>query len=297
MKILLVYNKKTAHKVSSKNLSLVKNLLEKYAIDAEIVRTEYPRHAQEIVRNANFNNYDGIVGAGGDGTLYEIVNGYFQNQSEKRIPIGIIPLGTGNAFSKDMGFEKPDIEQAIRIIQRKQTRKVDVGRFLSQGETRYFINILGFGFVTDVVQTANHFKWLGDMAYTVGVLYRMLMMRTNPMKIVLDGVSHEYDQLLVEISNSRYTGADYLMAPQASIDDGYLDILIAKKMSRKKLLSLFSKIFKGKHLGSPELAVFKAREIQIEVAGTKILSPDGELEGETPIQVSCLHKAIEMFAG
>ncbi len=278
MKILLVYNKKTAHKVSAKKLKVVKILLDEYKIDADIVYTQYSRHAIEIVKEADFSKYDGVVGAGGDGTLYELVNGYFLNKSEKRIPIGIIPVGTGNAFVRDIGFVKPDIEKAIQIIKEQKTRKIDVGRYKNMNQTRYFINILGFGFVTDVVHTAINFKFFGNFAYSIGVLYRMVILKTNVMKIEIDGQKYEYDELLVEISNSKYT-ADYLMAPSAEIDDGYLDVIIAKKMGRLKLLSLFSKIFKGNHIDE-----------------IKQLSPDGELEGETPIEVKCLHKAIEIFA-
>jgi len=295
MKILLVYNKKTAHKVSAKKLKVVKLLLDEHHIEAEIIYTQYPRHAIEIVRNADFNKYDGVIGAGGDGTLFELVNGYFQNKSEKRIPIGIIPVGTGNAFVRDIGFTAPDVQKAIQMIKEQKTRKIDVGRYKMNGQFHYFINILGFGFVTDVVHTALHFKHFGNFAYTIGVFYRMVMLKTNLLKIEIDGQKYEYDQLLVEISNSKYT-ANYLMAPNAKIDDGYLDVLIGKKMSRMKLLSLFAKIFKGNHTNDEHVAVFRAKEIKIDVDEIKQLSPDGELDGETPIEVSCLHQAIEMFA-
>ncbi len=296
MKILLVYNIKTAHKVSAKKLSVVKALLTENKIDAEIVYTQYPRHAVEIVCNVDFNNYDGIVSAGGDGTLYEVVNGYFQNKSEKRIPLGVIPVGTGNAFVKDIGLTTNDLQKAMKLIKNGFTRKVDVAQFKTSSRTSYFINILGFGFVTDVVQTARHFKLFGDFAYTIGVLHRMLLLRTNKMRIEIDGKGFEYEQLLVEISNSRYTGASYLMAPNASITDGYLDVIVAKKMGRIKLLSLFSKIFKGEHIGDPYIDTFKARQIKIELDKVKPLSPDGELEGITPVEITCLPQAIEIFA-
>lgn len=295
MKILLVYNKKTAHKVSAKKLSVVKRLLDEFEIDADIVYTQYSRHAIEIVRNADFSIYDGVIAAGGDGTLYELVNGYFQNTSDKRIPIGIIPVGTGNAFVRDIGFTQPDVRKAIQIIKEQKIRKIDVGSYKSNNQTKYFINILGFGFVTDVVRTAINFKYFGNFAYTIGVFYRMIMLKTNILKIEIDGQKYEYDQLLVELSNSKYT-ANYLMAPGAEIDDGYLDVLIGKKMSRIKLLTLFSKIFKGKHTDDAYVEVFKAKHIKIEVDEIKHLSPDGELDGATPIEVTCLHKAIDMFA-
>lgn len=295
MKILLVYNKKTAHKVSAKKLGVVEALLKEYQIDADIVFTNYSRHAIEIVKEADFSQYDAVIGAGGDGTLYELVNGYMLNTSEKRIPIGIIPVGTGNAFIRDIGFTNPDLPKAIQMIKEGKTRKMDVGKFTTPNETRYFINILGFGFVTDVVHTANHFKLFGNFAYTIGVFHRMALLNTNQVKVTLDGETFETDALLVEIANSRYT-ANYLIAPDAKIDDGYLDVLIAKRMGRIKLLALFSKIFKGNHIDNVLVKAYKAKNIKMEPDARKPLSPDGELEGETPIEITCVHHAVEMFA-
>ncbi len=294
MKVLLIYNKKTAHKVSAKKLHIVQSLLKEFDIEAEIRYTQYPRHAIELVKEADFSRYDALVAAGGDGTIFEVINGYFLNTSAKRIPMGILPVGTGNAFVRDIGFPAPDIRKAIQIIKNQNTKKIDVGRFTSNNEVYYFMNILGFGFVTDVVRTALHFKYLGNMAYSIGVLYRMLLLKTNKLYIEIDGRRYQYDQHMVEISNSKYT-ANYLIAPDAEIDDGFLDVLIAKKMSRFTLLSLFSKIFKGGHTTDEHVVMFKAKEIKIVVDEPKPLSPDGELEGTTPIEVSCLHHAIELY--
>ena len=174
MKILLIYNKKTAHNVSEKKLKTVEKLLEENKIDSEIIFTSHSRNAIDISKNADFSKYDAIIGAGGDGTLFELINGYIKNTSPERVPIGIIPLGTGNAFSKDLGFDKPDIKKAIELIKSGKTRRIDLGAFKTSNKTCYFANILGMGFVTDVQKTALHFKFLGNFAYTIGVLYRML---------------------------------------------------------------------------------------------------------------------------
>ncbi len=294
MKILLIYNKKTAHKISEKKLDQVLDLLQKANIDYDIQFTKYSRHAIEIVAQADFANYDGIIAAGGDGTLFEIINGYFQNTSPRRPPIGIIPVGTGNAFARDIGFTKPDLKKAVAIIQNQKIRKIDVGQFTTKGKTCYYLNILGMGFVTDVTETALHFKIFGNFAYTIGVFHRLLSLKSDKLYIEIDGENYEYDQHMVEVSNSRYT-ANYLMAPNASLDDGLLDLTIAKKMSRLRLLKLFSLIFKGEHIFADEVETFQAKNIKIRYDSIRKTSPDGELEGETPIEITCLPQAVEMF--
>jgi len=83
------------------------------------------------------------------------------------------------------------------------------------------------------------------------------------------------------------------MAPSASIDDGLLDITIARKISRVRLLKLFSLIFKGQHTNAPEVACFKAKSIEISTTMPKKVSPDGELFGRSPLKIECLRQDLE----
>lgn len=294
MKILLIYNKKTAHKLSARNLEVVQSELQKQHIDYKVVFTNYKRHAIELVQQADFSNYDAVVGAGGDGTLFELVNGYMHNPSEKRIPIGIIPVGTGNSFSRDIGLNTPDIRESIAIIANRKTLAIDLGHFQTTTQGWYYANILGMGFVTDVQKTAQYFKIFGNLAYTIGVFYRLISLKTNLLDIKIDGVPYQFDAILTEISNSRYT-ANYLMAPNARINDGLLDVTIAKKMRRGRLIKIFTKIFDGKHINYDEVITFQAKEIEISMDEIRPLGPDGEIEGFSPLKITCVRHALEIF--
>ena len=109
LKLLLIYNPYAGHGRAKKILQQVQEYFEQKNIDFDIRLTERPKHATEIVRAADFGHYDGVVAAGGDGTVFEVINGYFQNKSEKRIPIGVLPIGTGNAFARlNRRFTAPD---------------------------------------------------------------------------------------------------------------------------------------------------------------------------------------------
>ena len=248
----------------------------------------------EIVKNADLSKYDGIVAAGGDGTLFEVINGYFQNPSEIKIPIGVLPVGTGNAFARDLELDNTLWKSAIKIIGKQNTRKVDVGKFHTHGQDYYYLNILGLGFVADVTKIARSLKVFGNIAYTFGVLFRTLFLSSERMIFEIDGQKFEHDCTFVEISNTRYT-ANFLMAPNAVIDDGLLDVTIAKKLSRIRLIKSFPKIFTGEHVNLPEIETFQAKSIKIKSESPKILSPDGELIGITPVKIECLPQAIEIF--
>ncbi len=294
MKLLLVYNPHAGHGRAKKLLPEVESLLRQKAIDPDLRLTESPGHAVEIVRNADLRLYDGLGVAGGDGTLFEAVNGYFLNPSPKRIPIGILPLGTGNAFARDLELDVARWPEALDIISMNKPRKVDVGFFRTQGKEYYYLNIVGLGFVADVVDIAHKLKWLGNVSYTLGVLYRTVFLKSHHLKIELDGKILERENVFVEISNTRYT-SNFLMAPNAKIDDGLLDVTLLAKLSRRRLLACFPKIFTGDHITMPEVEQFPAKSIRIETDAPKVLTPDGELVGSTPVQVECLKQAVDVF--
>ncbi len=223
MKLLVVYNPFSGNNRARKLLPKIKKSLISKSFKFDLFFTDYPQHGLKVVRDADFNNYDGLVVAGGDGTLFETINGYFQNQSSKRIPIGIIPIGTGNAFVRDLGLEGDCWADAIEIISHNKTKKIDVGQFETQNKVFYFLNVLGLGFVSEVIKTTNNLKLFGNFAYTLSVFLRIIALKDYHLKITIDGKKLERDNLLVEISNTRYT-SNFLMAPKAKIDDGVLDV-------------------------------------------------------------------------
>jgi len=294
MKILLVYNSYSGHRRAGKILPRVEAAFTGRGIEFDLRLTNYPGHGTEITRNADFSLYDGIVAAGGDGTLFEVINGYYLNPSKTSVPIGVLPVGTGNAFARDLEQDVSRWEEAVGIIANGKTRKVDVGKYHCHGQDYYYLNILGIGFVSDVTAIAHKLKILGNISYTLGVFYRTVFLSADKMTLEIDGRILEHECLFIEISNTRYT-ANFLMAPNARIDDGLLDVTIAKKMSRRRLLACFPKIFTGEHIHMPEVETYQAKKIRIVSQKPKILSPDGELTGITPVEVECLKQAIDVF--
>lgn len=294
MKNLLVFNPWAGHGNAGKILPQVEAYMKSIDLPYELLRTEHQGHGVELVEEKDLSQYCGVIAAGGDGTLFEVINGYYRNKGQEKPSIGVLPVGTGNAFVRDMDLHHHDWQPALDIIKQGNTRKFDVGKFRTQDETWYYLNILGLGLVADIGATAKKLKVLGNISYTLGSLYHILKLSTHTVTMEIDGQHIERDNVFVEISNTRYT-ANFLMAPAAKTDDGLLDVTMLKPKSRLGLIKSFPKIITGEHIHMDEVETFQASHIKIDADIPKILTPDGELMGSTPLEVECLKQAIDVF--
>jgi diacylglycerol kinase (ATP) len=295
MNILLVYNPFAGFRKSEKVLPEVQQTLSDKGINHDLLLTKARGDATKLVKEADLSKYDAVISSGGDGTFHEVLNGYYQNKGKTKPPIGIIPNGTGNAFATELGLKGFEFKKAIDIISKKNIKKIDVGYCETQTERIYFHNIIGFGMVTDINQSTNKYKKLGSISYTIATLEKILFLKTFPLEIVLDGKTIKQDNIFVEIANTRYTGADFLMAPEAIIDDGLFDVVLSRKTSRFNVLKLLLQVFKGKHIFNKDIDYIKASSITVKTKEAKLLTPDGESYGSTPLTVSCKKQYLEFL--
>ncbi|MCI0515461.1 diacylglycerol kinase family lipid kinase [candidate division KSB1 bacterium] len=294
MKLLLLVNPQAGRKKGQETADQAVNLLRQKGHQVETRFTKHARQMYTLAAAAVQENWDGIVAVGGDGTLFEVINGMMSTNPALPIPLGTLPVGTGNSFSRDLQIR--DFAGAVEKISNGQTRRVDLGQYDSSEGTQYFINLLGFGFVADVAQIAQRYKRLGALSYAIGVLIKTIRLEIFHLELEIDGRRLERENCFVEICNSQKTGGDMLIAPQAKIDDGLLDVIILNRISRIGVLKAFPKIFDGTHLDIPECEFYQAKQIIARPATPKILTPDGEVRGFTPITVSVLPQKIAMFA-
>ncbi|MCX7875119.1 MAG: diacylglycerol kinase family lipid kinase [Melioribacteraceae bacterium] len=295
MKILHINNPAAANGKSHKLFPLIKKQFEKLQLHHESIQTKYAGQATEIISSVDFNKYKCIAVSGGDGSLFEVVNGYMKNSSKNKIPIVPIPIGRGNAFARDLNFQPDNWENSLNAISKNEVINSDVGYCKTSNSEFYFVNILGFGFVTDIAETAFKLRSFGHLSYVVGVIYQTINLKSYKLKIEIDEKVIERDNVFVEISNTKYTGKDFLMAPNAKINDGLLDITLLNKLSRKRVLQALPKIFTGEHIHMKEVETFKAKKIKIETEPKKTLTPDGQIMESTPIEIECLPNAISFI--
>jgi len=128
------------------------------------------------------------------------------------------------------------------------------------------------------------------------VFYRLMGLRFHRMQLTLDGQRFDADNCFVEFCNSRYTGGRMLMAPEARIDDGWFDVVVAGPLSRISLLTTFPKIFKGTHAENPAVRIYRAKRAEVFTDPPKALLPDGEIFGSTPTQITIHPQMIRYFS-
>jgi diacylglycerol kinase (ATP) len=265
----------------------------------EVRFTERPQDGIRLAREAVAARVERLLVMGGDGTAFEVVNGLVAELGEDKlhqIPLGLLPVGTGNSFLRDFEILHPS--QAIERITRNATRRVDVLRFQAQGAaTAYSLNILGVGFIADVCNVTNQrFKALGANGYIVGTFATLAGLQSPLTTIWLDGVAQTTPACLVTLSNSRCTGGNMQIAPNAKVDDGLLEVMIAKDFSRLELARLFPKIFSGTHITHLKVEMRRAKKVQIESQTTRVVMPDGEILGTTPLTCEVLPGALSLLA-
>jgi diacylglycerol kinase (ATP) len=292
MKVLVIYNPQAGNGRARRLLPAIRRGFVERGIDAEFLLTESSGHATALAQAADLDAYEALIASGGDGTLFEVLNGLMRNPAARKPPLGLVPNGTGNAFMKELGLRKRDWRRAIEIIAANRPRAIDVGRLEADGQSHYFINIVGMGFVAEIAQAAVPLKRLGAAAYTAAVLRMLPSLRAQAITLELDGETLVREAVFVEVANSTYTGTDFLIAPRARLDDGLLDVVLLKRISRLALLRLFRTVYDGSHLRHPQVEYFQARSITVTESRPGRLIPDGEVLGHTPARFECLPGAI-----
>jgi diacylglycerol kinase (ATP) len=295
LNLLVIFNPAASFGRSAGRLADIRSKFDSLGIGADFLSTGHPGHGRDLVAEADLAGYDGLIAAGGDGTVFEVLNGLYLHPKSARIPLGLLPIGTGNAFARDLGLAPSAWKEAIELIRRGRTRPVDVGRVKSVDADYYFLNIVHMGFSVEANRAAQKIKFLGNSAYTLATLWRVLWLDSYPLILEVDGETMRDDNVFAAVSNTRYTGTHFMMAPGAEVDDGLLDLTILTRLSRRRILKLFPTIYDGRHTGFEEVTTRKAGKITIHSPVAMLLAPDGEFLGHTPAEISCLHRDLTIF--
>ena len=293
MKLCLVVNPNAGKRNGLEVARHVAALLGDAGIETHLEVSLAPGGTREIAARLDPAEWDAIVAVGGDGTLFDVINGLLERADTIPIPLGLVPVGTGNSFIRDLGITSP--EEAVARIVAGATRRVDLGRFTCDAGTYWFANLLGAGFVSNVAYRAKRMKGLGSWSYILAVLGEVIGLESTRIELDIDGRTIEREAIFVEICNSRYTGGTMMMAPGAKVDDGLFDIIVAGSMTRRTALKLLPTIFSGAHVESPSVEVFTGRSVRLRAAKPLALTPDGETFGTTPIDVSMHPGMVEIF--
>jgi diacylglycerol kinase (ATP) len=248
----------------------------------DVAETRRAGHATEIAREAYQQGYRRFIAVGGDGTSFETVNGLFPEAYEDGVKptLGFLPLGTGNSFLRDFTANgKAGAEYAMRAIIENRSRPCDVIRLKHKQGEIFYINILSLGFVADVATLANRrFKRLGAASYGLAVVLQLLNFQKRVFPLALDGVSQPNppSTALLIFNNSKFTGGNMMLAPNADTADGQIEI-VRWSAGRFDFIRNFPKCYDGSHIHHPLIWQGRARRIELNFDGPTDIMIDGEV--------------------
>jgi diacylglycerol kinase (ATP) len=263
---------------------------------ADLVRvTQLAIHGQPTPGEAPPSPADALVVVGGDGMVSLGVNLI----AETRIPLAIVPSGTGNDLARGLGIPVGDLAASIRHLLSSLTEPahaIDLGRITCAEKVTYFACILSAGFDAIVNERANKMTWpKGKSRYTVALLLELVGLKAVQYSLTVDGISSTVGANLISIANNTSMGGGMLVTPDASLTDGLLDVFVLRPVSRLRFLRLFPRVFAGTHVGEPEVHITQGKRIRLEAKGI-VSYADGERVGPLPIDVEVVPAAVQILS-
>ena len=279
MKTIAIVNPAAGFGKCAKLLGPALDRLRQAGVSFEVAETKRAGHGIELTKEAYAAGYRRFIAVGGDGTSFEIINGlYPQAHTDGETPtLGFLPLGTGNSFLKD--FTNEGVEYATQAISAGRARACDVIRINHKDGQTHYINILSLGFVSEVCVLANRrFKWLGAASYGLAVMLCLAQFNKQIYQMKLDGVVEPNPPAtaLLIFCNSKHTGGNMMLAPNARIDDGQIEI-VRWAAERFDFIRNFSKCYDGSHIHHPLIWQGRARRVELSFDQPVDLMVDGEV--------------------
>jgi diacylglycerol kinase (ATP) len=278
----------------------IEKQLQEAGVSFDFEFTRSAGHATEIASQAIGRGCRYLVAVGGDGTVSEVVNGMLRSSSSVGSILGIVPAGTGRAFSHSLGIAE-DYLTACSCLAGHRRLLIDVGvvRCWSHGQPveRFFVNEASIGLSAEIVDAWKSLP--GGIGRTINLPlravagYKALAMHRN--KTVRLRVRDEVESVCictVVVANGRYCGDRMLIAPNASLNDGVLDAIIVDDVSTSELIGIRPTLYNGSHIRHAKIREKKVTAITIESDEPLLVEADGEVIGETPVSFEVKPSAL-----
>lgn len=278
------------------------------ALPFEDVMTSAPGDATRLAREAVRAGAEIVVAVGGDGTINEVANGWFEDGAPiaTEAALAVLPFGTGGDFVRTIGVPK-DFPKAVAILAAGHRRRIDVGRIDFTTRTggagvRMFVNIASFGMsgLTDrlVNQSKKRFGALSFFAATTRAMIKYDNQRVRMSFDDRPGDGLDLTINTVAIANGRFFGGGMMIAPDAALDDGELDVIAIGDMSMTDFILKSRRLYAGTHLTLPKISHRKARIVRATPADPSDLvelDVDGETPGILPATFQLVPRALDLI--
>jgi len=242
----------------------------------------------------NDGEIDGLIVVGGDGIAHLGVN----IACDTGISLGIIAAGTGNDLARSIGMPESDVVAGTHAVLDKldSPRKVDAIKAQSSTDKFWFFGTASAGFDALCNQRANQMSWpKGQRRYDIAMVLELAKFKPIHYEATIDGEHRSFDAMLCAVANGPAFGGGMNIAPDAKVDDGYLDLFIVHAMSRLELLKVFPKVYTGGHVTHPAVEFVRAKSVKLSSGNMPVYS-DGEARGHSPLTATVVPGALSVFA-
>jgi diacylglycerol kinase (ATP) len=243
---------------------------------------------------------DALIVVGGDG----MVNLGTNLVARTKVPLGIIPSGTGNDMARGLGIPFDNTEAAIAVLIEAleiPARPIDAGHIhytddAGQPATRWFACVLSAGFDAIVNERANAMRHpKGPSRYMIALALELARLKPIAYRLTLDGNELTTTGALISVGNNVSLGGGMKVTPDAVVDDGLLDVLVVQALSRTAFLRIFPRVFEGTHVTDRRVSIYRAKRIRIESDGV-VAYADGERIAQLPIDIEVVPGALRILA-
>ena len=259
--------------------------------------SEEPGQLVALAADAVRGGAELLVVVGGDGSVNEVVNGIAEAED---VELAVIPRGTGWDFVRTYDIPR-DLDAAVAIALNGAVREIDLGlvsyRTWAGADARaYFANVASAGISGAIAQRANEASKAlgGKISYYWATLAVFARWQTGEMRLSVDDEIRGGKMIDVVVANGRYLGGGMMMCPDASPDDGQFDVLLIGDVTKRDLLFVLPKTYRGKHLPHPRLELLRGRVITVDADEPLPIQLDGEQPGTTPARFEVVPHALRL---
>ncbi len=257
-------------------------------LDVRSLQGRDAAEALDLARQCVTDGVDALVVCGGDGMVHLAV----QALAGTGTPLGIVPAGTGNDVARYFDLPRKDPDAAVDRVVAGRTRTIDLAR---SGE-QYFVTVLAAGFDAAVNERANRMTWpKGQMRYNLATLAELRVFEPLPYTLQLDDRQVSLEAMLVAVGNGPSFGGGLRITEGAVLDDGLLDVVVIKPITKPDLVRTYPKLFKGTHIHHPQYEHHLVRSVTVAAPGI-VAYADGERFGPLPLTVECAPGALTVLA-
>jgi len=306
---LIIVNPRSASGATRDNWSSIASDLRTHFGPFQVAFTKGPSDGIDLARRSAEEGRRLIIACGGDGTINEIANGIIESGTD--CELGIFPSGTGGDFRRTLCIPT-ELREAARTLRDGRTEAIDVGKITylnhkGESESRYFLNVSSFGLAASIIERvkgSTSLKWLpldtvrGRASFALSTLQEVAGLATTNVRVKLDdGDEHPLSTVNFCIANARYFGGGMMIAPDAKIADGFLDVINIGDINTAKILLNAYTLYRGSHLSLKEVRDTLARRIEARPLndGDEVhIEVDGELLGRLPAVYEVVPKALKV---